>query len=105
MNPDNTPKEIQMDKTMEDVLVEIINKKMDLKKEFIKDSIIGNGVASCAIIAMKEWEALTNKSRDKEIEKLKVLMKLQFFLRREGVGVSNHTINQAWQQFKTENNL
>jgi len=45
---DNTPKEIQMDKTMEEVLYDCLMKS--------------NSYQEVALAAMKEWETITNKS-------------------------------------------
>lgn len=43
--------------------------------------------------------------KDYEIERLKGLVKNQFYLRRNGTGVGITATQAAWQQFATENNL
>jgi len=118
MNPDNTPKDIQM----EDVLVSIINEIMDLKKEFIKEQLLNTGVCSCAILAMKEWETITNKSRDEElvevkrallaqlkssVEKDKEIERLKGLCHKLWDEQYPHPeyVQDEWQQFKTENQL
>lgn len=58
-----------------------------------------------ALSAIKKGLETSLTDSFKEIERLKGLIRDQFWLRRQGTGNSDRVIQQAWLQFKTDNSI